>query len=51
VKTHHLTLRGITEWEIGEKDATDDRLGVLVEVLGRHEEARGFKLSSSWVDK
>lgn len=40
VKTHHLTLSGITGWEIKEKDATDDRLGALVEVLGRHEAAR-----------
>lgn len=40
VRTHHLTLSGITGWEIGEKDATDDRLGALVEMLGRQEEAR-----------
>jgi transposase len=40
VKTHHLSLSQITGWEIGEKDATDDRLGGLVERLGRHEEAR-----------
>ncbi len=40
VSTHQLTLSGITGWEIGEKDATDDRLGALVEVLGIHEEAR-----------
>src|SRR5579885_672314 len=40
VRTHHLTLSQITGWEIGEKDATDDRLGALVERLGTHEEAR-----------
>lgn len=40
VKTHHLTLRQITGWEIREKDATDDRLGALVEVLGSDEAAR-----------
>lgn len=40
VRTHHLTLSGITGWEIGDKDATDDRLGALVEMLGRHEQAR-----------
>jgi|GEM_PF-2429548 len=42
VNTHRLTLSGITGWEFGEKDATDDRLGALalVEVLGQHEAAR-----------
>ena len=40
VKRHHLTLSEITGWAIGEKDATDDRLGALVEVLGLHAEAR-----------
>lgn len=40
VKTHNLTLSQITGWEIREKDATDDRLGGLVEVLGTDEEAR-----------
>lgn len=40
VRTHHLTLSQITGWEIGEKDATDDRLGALVERLGSDEKAR-----------
>jgi len=38
VKEHHTTLEQVTGWSIGEKDATDDRLGILLEALGSDEE-------------
>ena len=38
VKEHHTVLEQVTGWSIGEKDATDDRLGNLLETLGSDEE-------------
>ncbi len=38
VKEHHTVLEQITGWSIGEKEATDDRLGNLLETLGSNEE-------------
>ena len=31
---HRRSLEGITGWEIGEKEATDDRCGDLLRILG-----------------
>jgi transposase len=38
VKEHHTVLEQVTGWSIGEKEATDDRLGNLLETLGSNEE-------------
>ena len=38
VKEHHTVLEQITGWSIGEKEATDDRLGKLLETLGSNQE-------------
>lgn len=38
VEDHHFTLTACTEWEIRVKDATDDRLGKVLEELGGDEE-------------
>jgi len=38
VRDHHTVLEQITGWSIGDKDATDDRLGILLEALGSDEE-------------
>ncbi len=38
VKEHHTVLEQITGWSIGEKEATDDRLGNMLETLGSNEE-------------
>jgi transposase len=40
VKTHRRILELTTGWSIGEKDTTDDRLGRVVEELGKQSEAR-----------
>ena len=40
VETHRKILELSTGWSIGEKDATDDRLGRVVEELGKQSEAR-----------
>lgn len=40
VKQHHKTLEWTTGWQIGSKDASDDRLGDLVEVIGTFAESR-----------
>jgi transposase len=40
---HHLVLEQATGWLIGDKEATDDRLGDLLSVLGENEE-RGVLL-------
>jgi len=37
VEEHRVTLEKITGWEIGKKDATDDRLGYLLGELGEKE--------------
>jgi len=34
VKEHQIILEMITGWEIGEKDATDDRLGIMMSDFG-----------------
>lgn len=39
VKKHLKSLELVTGWSIGAKDATDDRLGRVVEELGKQEEA------------
>jgi len=36
---HKMVIERATGWQIGEKDATDDRLGRLSEVLGENDEA------------
>lgn len=38
VNQHRTVLEQATGWQIGEKDATDDRLGRLAEVLGQDDE-------------
>ena len=38
VNEHHRSLEAITEWEIAEKDATDDRCGDLLTKIGSTEE-------------
>ncbi len=40
VRQHHKTLEWATGWQIGSKDASDDRLADLVEVIGTHDESR-----------
>jgi transposase len=40
VRQHHKTLEWTTGWQIGEKDASDDRLADLIEVIGTHSESR-----------
>ena len=40
VKQHHQTLSRATGWSIGEKDASDDRLASLLEVIGGEVESR-----------
>jgi transposase len=40
VERHRTTLEGVTGWPIGTKECTDDRLGRLLEVLGRNEDIR-----------
>ena len=40
VNQHLHTLEQATGWQIGDKDTSDDRLASLVEVLGKHGEAR-----------
>lgn len=39
VNQHQTVIEGATGWQVGEKDATDDRLGRLSEVLGQDDEA------------
>lgn len=38
VNQHKAVIERVTGWRVGEKDATDDRLGRLAEVLGESEE-------------
>lgn len=38
VAQHRTTLVTVTDWNIGLKDSTDDRLGILLEDLGESEE-------------
>lgn len=38
VKEHHTVLEQVTGWSIGEKDASDDRLGNMLGTLGSDEE-------------
>lgn len=38
VKEHHTVLEQVTGWTIGEKEATDDRLDILLDTLGSAEE-------------
>ena len=40
VKQHHQTLSRATGWSIGLKDASDDRLASLLEVIGEKVESR-----------
>lgn len=39
LEDHHNVLEGATGWTLREKEATDDRLGILLENLGQDEEA------------
>jgi len=39
VKKHLKSLELVSGWSIGTKDATDDRLGRVVEELGKQEQA------------
>jgi hypothetical protein len=34
VNKHKTVLETVTGWSIGDKDATDDRLGIMVEAFG-----------------
>ena len=38
VKEHYTVLEQVTGWSIGPKEATDDRLGILLDALGSDEE-------------
>jgi transposase len=38
VKEHHTVLEQITGWSIGQKEATDDRLDILLDALGSNED-------------
>ena len=38
VERHRTTLEAVTGWPIGPKECTDDRLGRLLEVLGRNDD-------------
>jgi transposase len=38
VERHRTTLEAVTGWPIGAKEGTDDRLGRLLEVLGRNDD-------------
>ena len=38
VVDHQMTLEKLTGWKIGVKDATDDRLGHMLEMIGKEEE-------------
>jgi transposase len=38
VNQHKVVIERVTGWRVGEKDATDDRLGRLAEVLGESDE-------------
>lgn len=40
VSAHHHSLEMLTGWQIEEKDATDDRLGTLLELVGQQAECR-----------
>jgi hypothetical protein len=40
VRQHHKTLEWTTGWQIGSKDASDDRLADLVEMIGTHVQSR-----------
>jgi transposase len=47
VREHQRSLEGITEWEIREKEATDDRCGDLLRTLGRTETQTQMEMSLS----
>ena len=38
LQDHRTVIEQVTEWTIGEKEATDDRLGLLLDELGNSEE-------------
>ena len=38
VNQHHRSLQSITNWKIGNKDATDDRCGDLLKIIGETED-------------
>lgn len=38
VNQHHTVIERTTGWQVGEKDATDDRLGRLAQVLGESDQ-------------
>jgi transposase len=40
---HHTVLEHLTGWSLGPKEATDDRLGILLETLGA-QEAAGYEM-------
>lgn len=39
IRAHHAILEQSTGWKIGNKDATDDRLDILLDAIGEDEEA------------
>ena len=47
VYEHQRSLEGITGWEIRDKEATDDRCGDLLRILGRSETLMEMELSLS----
>ncbi len=47
VNKHKTVLETVTGWSIGDKDATDDRLGIMVEAFGEDDEKyRKFQLEN-----
>jgi len=47
VNKHKTVLETVTGWSIGDKDATDDRLGIMVEAFGEDgEKYRKFQLEN-----
>ncbi len=48
VVSHRTILERLTGWSIRLKEATDDRLGHLLEVMGREEEKRRSVFNGRW---
>ncbi|MCH2232481.1 MAG: hypothetical protein MK105_19245 [Crocinitomicaceae bacterium] len=47
VSKHQRSLKAITEWEIREKEATDDRCGDLLRIIGLTEALPQMEMSLS----
>ena len=44
VNEHKAVLETVTGWTINDKDATDDRIGIMIEAFGDDEKCREFQL-------